>query len=78
MLRFKIDLRMKETIKAKCPRHPKFDPSIDERMGSEPGCSACSDIRSLQDARVALENAARGFERRAYQWRLAGIRKSRP
>jgi hypothetical protein len=78
MLRFRIDVRVKEAVRAKCPRHPKYDPSVDDKMHSEPGCSTCSDIRALEASRVALESAARAFERRAYQWKAIGIRKKNP
>lgn len=77
MLRIQINLRIKESVKARCPRHPKFDPSIDDRMNTEPGCSTCSDIRALEASRVALESAARSFERRAYQWRSVKSAKSK-
>lgn len=77
MLHFHLDLRVRERIKAKCPRHPKFDPSVDEKANSEARCSTCSDIRNLQSARITLETAARAFERRAAQWRVAQISKQR-
>jgi hypothetical protein len=73
MLRFKINVHVKETVRAECPRHRKFDPSSDDKLNSETGCSTCADIRALESARVTLENAARAFERRAYHWRAANI-----
>jgi hypothetical protein len=75
MLKFEINLRVKEKIRAKCTRHPKYDPSLDQRLHSESGCTACTDIRNLHAARIALEDAARAFERRAYQWRIARVAK---
>jgi hypothetical protein len=75
MLKFRIDVRVRETLKAKCPRHPKYDPSADEKLHTESGCSACSDIRALQTSRVALEDAVRAFERRSYQWRVASLNR---
>jgi hypothetical protein len=76
MLEFRIDVRVKESVKARCSRHPKFDPSVDEKMNSEPGCSICADIRALEASRIALEKAARSFERRAYQWRATDKARS--
>lgn len=77
MLRFRFDLKIKENVRAKCVRHPRFDPSVDERLNTEPGCSTCADLRRLQAARTTLEEAARAFERRAYQWRVLRTRKLR-
>jgi hypothetical protein len=73
MLKLQVNLRVKENLRAKCPRHPKFDPSADERLHTEPGCSVCADIRALQLARVSLEEAVRAFERRAYQWQVRNL-----
>jgi hypothetical protein len=44
MLRFKINVHVKETVRAECPRHRKFDPSSDDKLNSETGCSTCADI----------------------------------
>jgi TnpA family transposase len=77
MLKFEINLHVKEKIRAKCARHPRYDPSLDQRLHFGSGCTACTDIRNLHAARVALEDAARAFERRAYQWRIARVAKSK-
>lgn len=75
MLKFSIHIKVKENIRAKCPRHPHFDPSVDLRLNSDPGCSTCSDLRALQAARVKLEEACKAFDRRAYQWRATHLVK---
>jgi hypothetical protein len=75
MLRFKVEHRIKESVRAKCPRHPKFDPSVDQNMYSEPGCSVCADLRRLQESRIALEDMIKGFERRVFQWQASNISK---
>ena len=75
MLKFRVNVRVKGTLKAKCKRHPKYDPSLDDKLNTEPRCSVCADIRALQTARLALEEAARAFERRSYQWQMAELSK---
>jgi hypothetical protein len=77
MLKFNLQVRMKESLRAKCQRHPKFDPSADERLYSETGCSVCAEIRALQAARVAVEQAVKAFERRAFQWKSAQLSNSK-
>jgi hypothetical protein len=76
MLKFRIDVRVKEQIRARCPKHPKFDPSLDLRLNSEPRCSTCSDIRLLHSSRLELEEAVRAFDRRAFQWRVSRLARS--
>lgn len=77
MLKFRIDVRVKEALVAKCPRHPKYDPSVHEQLNTDPGCSVCGDIRGLQASRLALEEAVRAFDKRSYQWQLAKLSRAR-
>lgn len=73
MLKFRIDVRVRESVRAKCTKHPDYDPSADPKLNYGPGCSACTDIRNLQAARLHLEEAAKSFERRAYQWKVSNL-----
>ena len=69
-MKIKIDFRIKENVTAKCPRHPKFDPSTDPKQNTEAGCSTCADLKALDAARINLEDAIRVFQRRIYQWNV--------
>ncbi len=41
MLQFSYRLRVAERVKAKCERHPPYNPECDGRGGIKGGCSTC-------------------------------------
>jgi hypothetical protein len=73
MLQFTYRLSVKERIKARCPRHPRYNPETQGQGGIIGGCSTCSDLYDLLDARKKLDAAAREFARRAGPWVAKGM-----
>ena len=41
MLQFTYKLKLTERVKAKCSRHPRYNPEKDGRAGIRGGCSTC-------------------------------------
>ena len=68
MLQFTYKLKLTERVKAKCGRHPRYNPERDGRAGIRGGCSTCFSLYDLQQARLALDVAQREFIRRAAPW----------
>ena len=63
MLQFTYKLKLTERVKAKCSRHPRYNPEKDGRAGIRGGCSTCFSLYDLQQARLALDAAQRGESR---------------
>ena len=68
MFQFTYKLKITERIKAKCERHPRYNPERDGRGGIRGGCSACFSLFDLHQARLSLDAAHREFLRRAIPW----------
>lgn len=75
MYQFTYKLKISERVKAKCERHPRYNPERDGRGGVRGGCSTCFSLYDLQQARLSLDAAHRKFLRRAMPW--TRIRKPR-
>ena len=80
MFQFNYNLKVSERVKAKCDRHPRYNPERDGRGGIKGGCSTCFSLFDLHQARLSLDAAHREFLRRALPWtRIRLTRaKSRP
>ena len=65
MLKFNYKLTVKERVKAKCPRHPRYNPERDGRGGIIGAWTACYSLYDLLEARNKLDAAVREFVRRA-------------
>ena len=59
-----------ENIRARCTKHPKYDPEQDGHAGIKDKCSACTDIFFLYEASEKLDKFIREFTRRAAPWQL--------
>ncbi len=68
MLRMKYKLRVNQTVRARCERHPTYDPSTLGKDQLHDRCSTCKEILFLYEAKLSLEKAAKAFERRAEPW----------
>ena len=71
MFQFTYKLKITERIKAKCERHPRYNPERDGRGGINGGCSACFSLFDLHQARLSLDAAHREFLRKAIPWTCA-------
>ena len=80
MFQFNYKLKVSERVKAKCDRHPRYNPVREGRGGIKGGCSTCFSLFDLHQARLSLDAAHREFLRRALPWtRIRLTRaKSRP
>ena len=68
MLQFSYKLKVSERVKAKCERHPRYNPERDGREGIKGGCSTCFSLYDLHQARLILDSAHREFLRKALPW----------
>ena len=68
MFQFNYRLKVSERVKAKCNRHPRYNPERDGRGGIKGGCSTCFSLFDLHQARLSLDTAHREFLRRAMPW----------
>ena len=64
MLKFNYKLTVKERVKAKCPRHPRYNPERNGRGGIIGNCTVCYSLYDLLEARNKLDSAVREFVRR--------------
>jgi hypothetical protein len=68
MFQFTYTLKITERIKAKCERHPRYNPEREGRGGIRGGCSGCFSLFDLHQARLSLDAAHREFLGRAIPW----------
>jgi len=68
MIQFNYKLKVSERVKAKCDRHPRYNPVREGRGGIKGGCSTCFSLFDLHQARLSLDSAHRDFLRRALPW----------
>jgi hypothetical protein len=68
MFQFNYKLKVAERVKAKCERHPRYNPEREGRGGIKGGCSTCFSLFDLYQARLSLDAAYREFLRRALPW----------
>jgi hypothetical protein len=54
MFQFNYKLKVSERVKAKCNRHPRYNPERDGRGGIQGGCSTCFSLFA--------------YIRRGYRW----------
>ncbi len=77
MFQFSYKLRVTERVKAKCERHPRYNPERDGRGGIKGGCATCFSPYDLHQARVTLDSAHREFLRKALPWTQAPKSRSK-
>jgi hypothetical protein len=70
MLQFLYKLTVSMRVKAKCNRHPRYNPELEGRGGIKGGCSTCITVLDLHQARLSLGTAVREFLRLAQPWKL--------
>ena len=68
MFQFNYKLKVSKRVKAKCDRHPRYNPERDGRGGIKGGCSTCFSLFDLHQARLMLDSAHREFLRRVVPW----------
>jgi hypothetical protein len=78
MFQFTYKLKVVERVKAKCERHPRYNPERDGRGGIKGGCSTCFSLYDLHQARLMLDSAHRDFLRKAIPWTRSYKPRSKP
>ncbi len=68
MFQFSYKLKIAERVKAKCERHPRYNPERHGRGGIRGGCATCFSLYDLHQARLTLDCAHRDFLRKAIPW----------
>jgi hypothetical protein len=66
MFQFTYKLKITERIKAKCERHPRYNPEREGRGGIRGGCSACFSLFDLHQARLSLDAAPPRVSEKSY------------
>jgi hypothetical protein len=77
MFQFNYKLKVSERVKAKCERHPRYNPEREGR-GIKGGCSTCFSLFDLHEARLSLDAAHREFLRRALPWTRIHLSRAKP
>jgi hypothetical protein len=78
MLQFNYKLKISERVKAKCDRHPRYNPERDGRGGIKGGCSTCYSLFDLYQAMLSLDAAHREFLRGALPWTRVRRPRNKP
>jgi hypothetical protein len=78
MFQFTYKLKVAERVKAKCERHPRYNPERDGRGGIKGGCSTCFSPFDLHQARLSLDAAHGEFLRRASPWTQVPPPRTKP
>ena len=78
MFQFNYKLKVSERVKAKCNRHPRYNPEREGRGGIKGGCSTCFSLFDLHQARLSLDAAHREFLRRALPWTRVRRSQTKP
>ena len=78
MFQFNYRLKVAERVKAKCERHPRYNPERDGRGGIKGGCSTCFSLFDLHQARLSLDAAHREFLRRVLPWTWVRQPRTKP
>ena len=78
MFQINYKLKVSERVKAKCDRHPRYNPEREGRGGIKGGCSTCFSLFDLHQARLSLDAAHREFLRRAVPWTRVRRPRTKP
>ena len=62
MLPLKIDLRVRRSVRAKCPRHPRNNSKRDGAGAIRGGCRYCVAIYELYAGKLAVERSLQALE----------------
>ena len=80
MLRLKINLRVRRSVRVKCPRHPRYDPEREGAGTIRGGCRYCQAIYELYAGKLAVERSLQALEQhitRCASFNAAAVRNER-
>ena len=62
MLRLKIHLRVRRSVRVKCPRHPRYNRECEGAGAIRGGCRYCLAIYELYAGKLAVERSLQALE----------------
>ena len=62
MLHLKIHLRMRRSVRVKCPRHPRYNPEQEGAGAIRGGCRYCVAIYELYAGKLEVERSLQALE----------------
>jgi hypothetical protein len=68
MYKIRYRLKISETVKARCAKHPKYNPETDGRAGIKGRCSTCFTIYDLHQSKIRLDQAVYDFMKHITPW----------
>jgi phage FluMu protein Com len=78
MLKLICKVRLNQAVRAKCERHPSYDPAAEGKNHILDRCATCRELRDIYESSIALHKAVRDFERRAAPWETSRRRAPKP
>ena len=68
MLRLKIHLRVRRSVRVKCPRHPRYNPGCEGAGAIRGGCRYCLAIYELYAGKLAVERSLQALGQHITRW----------
>jgi hypothetical protein len=65
MLRLKINLRVRRSVRVKCPRHPRYNPEREGAGAIRGGCRYCVAIYELYAGKLAVERPCKHWNNKS-------------
>ena len=62
MLRLKINLRVRRSVRVKCPRHPRYNPEREGAGAIRGECRYCLAMYDLSAGKLAVERSLQALE----------------
>ena len=78
MLRLKINLKVRRSVRVKCPRHPRYNPESEGAGAIRGGCRYCLAIYEVYAGKLAVERSLQALEQhitRCASFSAAAVRK---
>lgn len=65
MFKLKVQVKLKQRLEGRCPRHPGYNPVKDERDGIKGNCKTCDELNEAYQAYLELRKAVSIYEEKA-------------
>src|SRR5262249_55155089 len=73
MLRLKINLRVRRSVRVKCPRHSRYNPERDGAGAIRGGCRYCQSIYELYASKLAAERSLQALEQQIARYAVFNV-----
>lgn len=74
VLRLKINLRVRRSVRVKCPRHPRYNPECEGAGAIRGGCRYCLAMYELRVCRLTVQSSLPSWELGAANRTLRTVR----